>query len=184
MTRALVTIKEMLEDRGVELGELGAVGDAEAVALANRLDFFHLAAADRDVLFVARRLKNHDLLKAAETLDPARRGLAIIVVADKPASFNLRSIAANFGPAAEVFTFAELQFNVSRHQLVPKHRKLADAEARALLTQFMLVDKRCLPSILVGDPMAKYLGLRAGDVVEIRRPSHSAGETVFWRHCV
>jgi hypothetical protein len=115
VARALVTIKEMLQDRGIGLGELAAIGDAEASALAARHDFFHLAAEDRDVVIVSRKLKNQDLLKAAEHLDPTRRDKAIIVVTDKPASFNLRSVATNFGSHAEVFTFTELQFNVSKH---------------------------------------------------------------------
>ena len=184
VARALVTVKEMLEDRGIGLGELANVGDKEAAALASRLDFFHLAAEDRDVVFVSRKLKNPDLLKAAEALDPARRNKTILILTDKPQSFNLRSVATNFGPHAEVFTFTELQFNVSRHHLVPKHAKMTDVEVKQLLASYQHTDKKCLPSILATDPMAKYLGLRHGDVVRITRPSQSAGVTTFHRHCV
>jgi DNA-directed RNA polymerase I, II, and III subunit RPABC1 len=73
---------------------------------------------------------------------------------------------------------------VSRHELVPPHAKLTDAEVRAVMETYMLTDKKCLPSISSGDPMAKYLGVRPGDVVRVLRPSPSAGASVAYRHCV
>ena len=174
----------MLADRGLGLGELENVGDAELRELTTRHDFFHLAADDRDVVVIARKLKNQDLQKAAAVLDAQRRDKAIIIVTEKPATFNVRSVLDNYGMNAEIFTLAELQFNVSRHQLVPTHSRMTDLEVKALMETFMLPSKSCLPSISVADPMAKYLGIRIGDVVKITRPSQSAGETVYYRHCI
>ena len=184
VAKAIVVVKQMLADRGVGLGELESIGDDEIRSLASRLDFFHLRAEDRDIVVISRKLKNQDLQKAAATLDEDRRDKAIVIVAEKPASFNVRSVQANYGANAEIFTLAELQFNVSRHSLVPKHIKMTDRDIKDLLERYMLLSKYSLPAISVADPMAKYLGLRIGDVVKILRPSKSAGESVAYRHCI
>ena len=184
VAKAIVVVKQMLADRGVGLGELESIGDDEIRSLASRLDFFHLRAEDRDIVVISRKLKNQDLQKAAATLDEDRRDKAIVIVAEKPASFNVRSVQANYGANAEIFTLAELQFNVSRHSLVPKHIKMTDRDIKDLLERYMLLSKYSLPAISVADPMAKYLGLRIGDVVKILRPSQSAGESVAYRHCI
>ena len=184
MARAAAVVKEMLHDRGLELGELATIGDSEIRRLAETLDFFHLRAGDRDVVFVTRKLKTQDLQKAASALDEARRDRAILVVTEKPASFHRATVEAYYGKEAEIFSLRELQFNVSRHALVPPHKKLSDAEVREVLRTYMLTDKKALPSILSSDPMAKYTGARPGDVLRIERPSPTAGRTVFYRPTV
>lgn len=183
VTKAIVVVKEMLIDRGIGLGELETIGDEEIARLVESLDFFHLAADDRDVVVVTRKLKTQDLQKAAGTLDEDRRGRAIIVCVDKPASFHKNAVASHFGPNAEMFSLAELQFNVMKHALVPPHVKMSEAEVKELLTTLMLNDKKLLPAILASDPAAKYLNLKPGDVVRITRQSPSAGECLFYRHC-
>ena len=184
IAKAIVVVKQMLDDRGVGLGELENIGDKELQALSTQLDFFHLAAADRDIVVITRKLKNQDLQKAAAVLDASRRDKTIIIVTEKPATFNIRSVQTNYGMNAEIFALAELQFNVSRHHLVPKHAKMTDVEVKSLMETYMLPSKSCLPSISVADPMAKYLGIRIGEVVRISRPSQSSGATFFYRHCI
>lgn len=184
VSRAIAVVKEMLTDRGIGLGELAAVGDREIEALATSVEFFYLSAEDRDVVVVTRALKTQDLQKAAATLDEERRKRAIVVVKDRPVLFHRKCVESSYGPLAEIFHLAELQYNVSRHELVPAHVRLEDAQVKAVLKTYMLNDKRSLPTLLSTDPVAKYMGLRAGDVVEITRPSPTAGDTKFWRHCV
>jgi DNA-directed RNA polymerase subunit H (RpoH/RPB5) len=184
VARAICVVKEMLIDRGIGLGELETVGDDEIRHLTASRDFFHLAADDRDVIVITRKLKTQDLQKAAAALDEARRERAIILSVDKPGFVHRNAVEAHYGPRAETFSLAELQFNVTRHELVPRHVRLADAEVKALLKTYMLSDKRLLPAIHSTDPVAKYLGLAPGDVVRVSRPSPSAGTTDFYRTCV
>jgi DNA-directed RNA polymerase subunit H (RpoH/RPB5) len=184
VARALCVVKEMLIDRGIGLGELETIGDDEIRHLTASRDFFHVSADDRDIIVITRRLKTSDLQKAAAALDESRRERAIIVSVDKPGFVHRNAVEAHYGPRAETFSLAELQFNVTKHSLVPKHVKLSDAEVKDVLKTYMLSDKRLLPTIFSTDPVAKYLGVVPGDVVKISRPSPSAGTTDFYRTCV
>lgn len=184
VAKAVTVVREMLLDRGEGLGELEAIGDDEVRRLVAAHDFFHIAAADLDVVFVTRKLKTQDIQKAAATLDEERRDRAIVVTIEQPGVIHRNAVEAHFGPRAETFSLQRLQYNVSRHALVPPHERLSDGAVQELLATYMLPDKRALPSIQSSDPVAKYLGLRPGDVVKVTRPSASAGTTTFYRHCV
>lgn len=93
--------------------------------------------------------------------------------------------AAGKGLRIEIFELKELLFNVSRHELVPKHEKVNDeAIVKEILAAAKIKSKTQLPIILKTDPMARYLGLRTGDVVRITRPSPTSGIYVHYRCCV
>ncbi len=63
---------------------------------------------------------------------------------------------------------------------MPKHTVLSPAEKTALLTRYNLGEHQ-LPCISTIDPIARYYGLRKGQVVRIIRPSTSAGRYVTYR---
>ncbi|MHA1310242.1 MAG: DNA-directed RNA polymerase subunit H [Candidatus Helarchaeota archaeon] len=76
-----------------------------------------------------------------------------------------------------------VMLNVLEHELVPKHRILDKEEAEKLLSK-LKIDKSQLPSILVNDPVAKIIGAREGDIIEIIRESKTAGTSIAYRHVI
>lgn len=75
------------------------------------------------------------------------------------------------------------EFNVTLHELVPKHEILTPDEIRALLEKYKITTKQ-LPRIIDTDPVIESIGAQVGDVLKITRKSKTAGEAVYYRNVV
>ena len=77
----------------------------------------------------------------------------------------------------------EKEFDVLKHDLVPKHAILTNEERKRLLEKLQIIPKQ-LPKILKKDPTAKALNADEGDIIKIIRKSPTAGITTYYRFVV
>ena len=84
----------------------------------------------------------------------------------------------------QFFQLNELQFNPTKHQLVPPHRKLNQEEATSIMSRYLIKSKLQMPIILKTDVIAKWHGLKQGDIVEIIRYNENSGKSYYYRCCI
>jgi DNA-directed RNA polymerase subunit H len=75
------------------------------------------------------------------------------------------------------------EFDPRGHVLVPEHRVLSREEGEEVLRRYRVKPNQ-LPLLKVSDPVAKAIGAKVGDIVEVRRKSRTAGEAVAYRYVV
>ena len=107
-------------------------------------------------------------------------GILITQVSITPSALKL--IPSVLPMVIETFQEMDLLVNITHHELVPKHVLLSNDEKKRLLERYRLKENQ-LPRIQRGDPVARYLGLRRGQVVKIIRKSETAGRYASYR-CV
>jgi DNA-directed RNA polymerases I, II, and III subunit RPABC1 len=108
-------------------------------------------------------------------------GIMVTQQALTPSAYKI--VAAVHPNILETFMEQDLLVNITHHSLVPKHVVMSATEKKQLLERYRLKESQ-LPRIQTGDPMAKYLGLRRGQVVKIIRNSQTAGRYATYRWAI
>lgn len=74
----------------------------------------------------------------------------------------------------------EPTFDITKHQLVPKHTILSEKEKKEVLEKYG-VDETQLPKILNTDPVVVAIGAKPGQLLKIIRKSPTAKESIVYR---
>lgn len=194
--KAIIHLREMLEVRGDDVSYIEEHADA---VLRSRYftEFIEIGTDKTTVMFALTKDVLKELTKELKDVD-AQEVVSkynntknfIIVVNDTPSSANMNVLNAvdkelnALGGMLQIFQLKELLYNPSKHELVPKHEKLTEQEAKQCMEQYMLKTKAQFPIILRTDVMARWLGLRHGDVVKITRYNETSGEYFYFRCCM
>jgi len=93
-------------------------------------------------------------------------------------------IIQKLGGMLQYFQIKQLMFNPTKHELVPKHTKLNTTEVAEIMSKYMIKSKLSMPIILHNDPVAKWLGLKQGDIVMIDRYNENSGISYYYRCCI
>lgn len=90
------------------------------------------------------------------------RALIVVQVGMTPSA---RQALVDMAPKyiLEQFREAELMINITEHELVPEHVVMTTDEKKELLARYKLKEHQ-LPRIQQSDPVARYFGLKRGQV--------------------
>jgi len=182
--RALETLKTMLNKRDKKVESIEH--------LTNSLDetrMYNLGGVL--VIFSDKGRLTDGLIKSYIQFceDNSYKNGTIIVMATSPSDNILEIIRSyntdNKNALLQIFNVRYLQFDISTHRKVPKHRILDEDEIGKLQIKLNITNlKSQLPWIDSQDAMAKWVGARPGDVLEITRLSETAGKSRYYRYCV
>lgn len=211
LIRSRTTVLDILEDRGYDATPYRNIAPEQVLALAGGtsrgLDIVAKKKADSAapcarafVLYILQdriRLRlgtfTRDIFEEDST---ATEGLEkqgptkdddIIVILNEPYHEVFDKTALQMWQNQKIrMTFFHIKHVVThlgRHVLVPPHRKLSVEEGKAEMARWNLTQKSQLPLIKHHDIQARLLGLVPGDIVEVLRPSPTAGVARVLRIC-
>ncbi|PVU98850.1 hypothetical protein BB559_001234 [Furculomyces boomerangus] len=180
MWRVYRTIYQMCKDRGYLVGQRDLERDLESF----KLEFAQSGSVDRNRLtfLVQNREDPSDQMLVFFPEDSSVGIKPIRTYAEKMVSQGVLSqMSSKY--QMEAFNEADLLVNITQHELVPKHVLLSVEEKKALLGKYHLKEAQ-LPRIQITDPVARYYGLKRGQIVKIIRASETAGRYVTYRLCI
>jgi len=83
----------------------------------------------------------------------------------------------------QAFWLDTLIINIIDHDIVPEHRIVSEEAKQALLDRYDILSFNQLPLIMKTDPVAKFIGMKRGDVCEITLSSETSGKYKNYRYC-
>lgn len=159
------------------------------------------------------RVSEKTVREFAEMVRISQASTGILVIANPP-SETILNVVASLSNIVQIFHEAQLSFNIMEHRKVPSHRILNKEEMDKVFEKFHIsipeITKKVqqdnvainpelpflqqlgmsykeympLPYLWTQDPVAKWIGAKPGDIVEIMRKSRTAGPTPYYRFCV
>jgi DNA-directed RNA polymerases I, II, and III subunit RPABC1 len=83
-------------------------------------------------------------------------------------------------PNTRLLSYKHLMFNITKHELVPKH-VLYKGNKFELFETLMIKSSEQLPFLLKSDPIARYFNFRRGDIIQIHRPVKANKMNIVYR---
>ncbi|KAI9434212.1 DNA-directed RNA polymerase RPB5 subunit [Lactarius indigo] len=192
------TIHELVKDRGYQVADEEinmSLADFKAqyannggTVDRNQLNFFTNARMDpSNQIFVffsdEKSVGVKTMRKLLNILEEKNIAKGIIIFPGTMTSSARKVISAMQARfRLEEFAEADLLVNITHHKLVPRHEVLDPEQKKLLLERYRLKETQ-LPRIQLADPIARYYGLRRGQVVKITRPSETSGRYASYRIC-
>ena len=191
----IADIDAMVKHDQLDMTLMESVGDSDALDALDALD----ASDAGKKIHVRYNISSNinattlsnmidDLYTIDETLGPNDE-LLIVSKKDPSPTDSLTKLMikkwVQEGIYVHIISLQRLQFNILDHTLVPEHKVLANDARDAMLKKFNVTEAATqLPVISRFDPVANVLGIRPGQVCEIKRSSRTAVTAKYYRVCV
>jgi DNA-directed RNA polymerase subunit H len=128
-----------------------------------------------------------DVFEFSSDLKMTKEDTLLLIIKDEPNDSlraALKHVWEKEGYFITVLSIKRLQFNILNHVLVPPHRIISVEEEKDVMKRYNITEKTQLPDISRFDPVAQVIGIRPGQICEIKRPSKTAVKAPYYRVCV
>lgn len=203
--KSRVTLLELMQKQGYDVnGYQGfSINEVNTMKTNNQLDMMLEKPVDEEdpekpnekiyiKYYLAKLLKPANLQEMIDDLFTVeeiltKKDTLLIVVKEEP-NDTLVNAVKHIWESEKIFitliSLQRLQFNILEHVLVPPHRVLSEAEKIQVKTRYNIMDDAQFPEISRFEPVAQVLGIKPGQVCEIKRPSKTAISAPYYRICV
>lgn len=106
----------------------------------------------------------------------------ILILNEKPNNTILKISKEKQYNMIDIFWIDILQFNITKHNFVPKHELVNDEELQKIMKKYNITNLLQFPIILKTDPVIKYYDFPQGCICKITRPSITVYTHVFYRY--
>ena len=169
------TLKEMLCDRGydhIESEDMNTIISKNLSTNQRLLVYFVF-----DIKVSVKKMKH-----IKEIVEGDSNFVCLVVVYKASiTSFAKQFISTDLNLYVQSFSEKELSFNITKHTLVPKHRRLSTDEKNEIMKKYKTPLKN-YPLISHQDAVSRYYAFVPGELIEITRDSPTTGIYVTYRY--
>ncbi|ORX41112.1 DNA-directed RNA polymerases ii 24 kda polypeptide [Kockovaella imperatae] len=192
------TVHEMMRDRGYQVADYeintsfddfkqahGSSGQVDRTNMSFTADHEEESGNRIYVYFCSdRNVSKANVKTFLGSMDRMNAQKGLLIYAEKLSPIAARAMQEMSSEYhLEHFKETDLLVNITHHFLVPKHTIMKTEDKQALIKKYRLKETQ-LPRIMITDPVARYYGLRRGQVMKIERASETAGRYVTYRICM
>ena len=190
-------ILEILEERGfnienysnLSIGELGILAESE------QLDMLLTNEKTNKKIYVKyyinKVLKTQNIYEITTDLFHLENILTknddlMIIIKDEPnetLTQNIKDIWMSDNIYVSLVNIKRLQFNLLKHELVPKHSVLSKEEEAEFKNKYNILNNSQIADISLFGPVSIVMGFRPDDIIKIERKSRTAIKSNFYRVC-
>jgi DNA-directed RNA polymerase subunit H (RpoH/RPB5) len=199
---AIDNIKSMLQDRGDNIDEfVEHEVDIDREEFYNDKNITEFHTSNTTIIFALTKKLRRTILEEIKNASKGdtesfiqkfnKKNNFIIVISDDTVSSPIvqqlntfDKILQKIGGSLQYFHIKNLLFDPTKHKLVPKHTKLSPEEISTVMEKYLIKGKNQFPYIFHSDPIARWMGLKQGDVVKIDRYNENSGISYYYRVCV
>ena len=177
------TIRDMLSDRGVKAESFDTVGNA--MESSRMYTFGGVLIIDSE----RTRITAQEFGNVVQFVNENGYNGGVIILTPSRPSVSILSLLRAYisqkeNQLIQIFYKPNLNFSYARHRKVPNHRILSQEEIDDVMKEYNITKLTSLPKIDSQDAMAKWIGARPGDVVEITGMCVGSGENKRYRYCL
>ena len=189
-------ILEILEERGFDVTEYSnfSMNELNIIIQNNQLDMIVNNKDEKKIYIryhINKPLRQNNITEYIDDLFNIENTLTknddlIIIIKEEPNDTiekAIRDLWIKDNIYLSIINIKRLQFNILKHQLVPKHIILSKDEEIEFKNKFNIQKNNEIPDINYLSPVSQVLGIRPGNICKIIRSSRTSIQSEFYRIC-
>lgn len=176
MRKAIETLTDMLVQRGYDVVEQQPDGEVTDLRLLG--ERVGEDGEPHEIVVFANPVEKFNVGCVKERLNVVNTlGLTHCIVVVESVTPVAKQLMSSGDIVFEAFSLVELQYNITKHELVPNHEKLGAIEEAAFKKKY----GTSLNAIMRTDPVARFYNFQRGDIIRITHNFPGSPKAITYR---